>query len=335
MKIHQLEERMSDSDFYIRYFGEKVKDGVMGARESAEALLGFDEVYRYFYKQFDKRLSDEIELPVKVTRGAWKIDLLTTLMENPSYFVLAAMGAYGIATSQQAGKEGVFETGALKDVKKIAAKVEIALKWVVNIAKHKGTLEKHDLKTDIATTSDQNVVIKNAQGLEMKVPMEFFEIYKKCPTDLFSKLAAVIEPERELEIGSTSSEKAVITANEKSIFYKPKKDDESNIVLPELQHGDFVELEGFFNRLNEQQNSVGFQYKGHTITCKPEEGSINKFKHHMISQESDHILSAVKISGVVERLDKKGKHKDKRPIIKITDVKSIEEPSENNQPELF
>ena len=33
---------------YLKYSGKSVEDGLMDARKSAEALLGFDEVLRYF-----------------------------------------------------------------------------------------------------------------------------------------------------------------------------------------------------------------------------------------------------------------------------------------------
>jgi hypothetical protein len=33
---------------FVKYEGELVKDGYMDAKKSADALLGFDEVVRYF-----------------------------------------------------------------------------------------------------------------------------------------------------------------------------------------------------------------------------------------------------------------------------------------------
>ena len=33
---------------YLKYSGKSIEDGLLDARKSAEALLGFDEILRYF-----------------------------------------------------------------------------------------------------------------------------------------------------------------------------------------------------------------------------------------------------------------------------------------------
>lgn len=43
---------------YLKYDGDAVEEGVMDARLSAEALLGFDEAFRYFVKKRETILAE-------------------------------------------------------------------------------------------------------------------------------------------------------------------------------------------------------------------------------------------------------------------------------------
>ena len=44
---------------YIRYSGELVESGLMDARKSAQALIGFDEAVRFFVGCQDDKLKKE------------------------------------------------------------------------------------------------------------------------------------------------------------------------------------------------------------------------------------------------------------------------------------
>ena len=58
-----------------------------------------------------------------------------------------------------------------------------------------------------------------------------------------------------------------ITDQDKEFFYFPEDDDdEKDIILPELENEHYYELEGEINRVTEKTCSLGFFYKGHTIS---------------------------------------------------------------------
>jgi hypothetical protein len=113
-----------------------------------------------------------------------------------------------------------------------------------------------------------------------------------------------------------------ITEGEKDIFYTEKEKDE--VILPELKDGQFVALEGQITRGNEKENTIGFLYNGHVLTCKPKDGKITKFKNNIISNSAKHLFPEVIISGVVERRAISGDFKEKRPRIIFDSIEAVE-----------
>lgn len=145
------------------------------------------------------------------------------------------------------------------------------------------------------------------------------ELYTNCPQTIFNKLARIVEEERELifgvyDQGQTLQEK--ITYTYKGIF--SKTDEEDEIVLPELKHGIYVELEGRITRGNEKSNTIGFLYQGHIVTCYPEKGNIKRHRSKLFSN--------CLIKGFVDRMDKDGNINEKRPRIKFIDAINLEQP---------
>ena len=104
-----------------------------------------------------------------------------------------------------------------------------------------------------------------------------------------------------------------------------KKEDEDEFILPELIHGQYVELEGYVTKGNENTNNIGFQFSGHIINCKPKEGSIVRYKNQLFLQ--------CLIKGFVDREDK-NKNIKKRPEIIFTDLEYISK-NPSNTKELF
>ena len=120
-----------------------------------------------------------------------------------------------------------------------------------------------------SNVKEKLIGIENDKGEFLYVSKKYLEAYRNCPEKLFEKLADLIEPERELEIGvndlvpldNDEEFRAVkITASEKFIFYT--KEDSEEFLFPELVHGSYVEIEGHVTRGNENTNSIGFEYFG-------------------------------------------------------------------------
>ena len=66
----------NDSLGYLSYSGKSIQNGIFDARQSATALLGFDNLMRYFIKIENPELKDiDFDFPVKVKEGSWLIEI--------------------------------------------------------------------------------------------------------------------------------------------------------------------------------------------------------------------------------------------------------------------
>ena len=298
---------------YLKYYGNKVDDGLLDAKKAADALLGFDEVLRYFIYQEDSSLqSIDFELPVKIEKGSWFAYIPDTIQDWVVAGGAIAATTY-LTTAAKKMAENDFKTVGFSTIIKKAFE---SICWVVKLSAHINTTNKESFKGIKYKNNNTEIGITNENGQVLYVPYYILETYKKCPDELFSRLARVIDEGRELEIGRVDADiKANISYSQRNIFYVEHEDTEQ-ITLPELIHGEKVELLGHTIRGNEKTNTIGFLYEGHVLTCKPKKGSIvsQKFK----------LFDNCKIIGVVERLDKQGNYKEKKPRIIFTKLLKVE-----------
>lgn len=316
---------------YFRYSGEAVKDGLLDARKSAEALLGFDEILRYFLLKEDPSLKEfDFEIPVRIRKGSWEV-LIPTLIDkiiSPE----GMMGIYALAVVKKVATDGLFEIGIAKDIEKTFKGALKAAQWVIKIAIHIKNFLKKEIKGQKIEENEKGTFIKipNEKNEYLLVPRKYFDLFCECPEKLFEKNTSIIEKERSLEIGvfeNGAEEKISITEKEKPIFSSRKEDED--IIFPELIHNQEVELEGTITRGNEKRNTLGFEYQGHILTCRPVSGNIVTFKNKIISQDRDHFFLPVRIIGIVDRADQNGNFKEKKPQIIFSDIISLEQ--NNNQ----
>ena len=314
---------MGDSLIIVKYSGAKAENGIMDARASAEALLGFDKMIRYAICNKEPKLKKvDFDLPVKVQKGTWEI----TIPEAIGSLVLTA---YLVGLAQQAAKDGFLEIGLIKDSKKLFMWAGKAIKWFIVITKHIRAIEEKRYKLGSKTKSGIEVEIINDDGESLIVPLEFYEFFTESPSDLLEKNANIIEEEREMTFIAHKEEPVSISFEEKKIYVGDEAEEESDIILPELKHGDEVELEGKIIRTNEDTKTIGFHYQDHTLTIIPEDKKLEKYKSQIVSAGEKHIFSEkVKIFGRVEREDKDGNFKYKKPRIFFYDIRSIETKSQ-------
>lgn len=303
----------------IKYEGKLVEDGFLDARKSGEVLIGIDEILRHFLYQENAEFQNfEFEIPIRVKKGSWIADFLANY---DAYLVKTALiyagSKYtGSALGEMAKND--FKDIGFKDVFKLAFK---SMTWVLKIAKHLGTLTKRKIENYKFIKDNKFVLLVNENGELLEVPTEYLELYSSCPSSLFSKLANIIEDERELIVEYNdleNSEKNSVRINtySKGIFTK-KDDDDEEILFPELIHDSFVELEGHIIRGNQNSNTIGLEFKNHIITCYPKKGNIKDYKHTLFTN--------CIIKGFVDRLNKRtGEFIEKRPRIKFTEIISIE-----------
>lgn len=312
---------------YIKYSGKSVDEGIMDAKKSAEALLGFDEAIRYFASKEDSLLlNQDYELPVKIQKGSWEIILpifeeLITLEGA----LKTAGTAYLTNTAIQSAKEGFFQVGLSKDIKTIFLGAFKTLKWIVKIVKHIGSFNK---KVEVIyDLENANVEIINEDGKKIIVSKDIYALYQECPETILTRLSSNIEKDRVLKIGVFEDlNEVIITEDEKEFFYVKPIIDDSELLYPELKHGDEVELEGIITKVNEKANTLGFQHDNHIFTILPVAGNVTDFKAEIISNHYDNIFQSVTIVGIVDRKGNNGEVLKKPKIIfeslKKTDEKN-------------
>lgn len=314
---------------YLKYSGKSIEDGLLDARKSAEALLGFDEILRYFVTKKNPEFKNiNFEIPVRIRKGSWEA-LIPEIIEK-WYLIPIIIYAKGMAN--KASQDGLFETGAAKDIKKTIKIAMKGIQWMIKIASHIKTLNNKKLEN--IKINKEIIKIPNAKGKYLNVPEEYYNIFIHFPKKLFVKIASIIEEERELEIGTFKEgkeeidEKITIPFREKKIFYSKEYEDTEEILFPELEHNQNVELKGKIMRGDEKANSLGFEYKGHILTCRPmEKRSIATYKEKIVSQQEEHIFQKVKITGKINRLDRNGEFK-KYPTIIFSNIIQVEKPPE-------
>ncbi len=312
---------------YLRYTGQSVENGLLDIKKSAEALLGFDEVLRYFLIKEDPRLLGyDFEIPVRIKKGSWEAAIPEVIdkLFSPAGIGYAALGTYATVTASKAAQEGLFSTGLVKDIKGTFKAALKSVQWVIKIGSRIGMLKKNLNKVKLSSNGEE-ILVPDDQGIFLTVSKKYFDRYVECPPRLFSKNAKIIDKNRVLEFGvydAGKEEKVRINESEKQIYYI--EGEENEIILPELTDGQQVELEGIITRGNEKTNTVGFEYKEHILTCIPQEGSITVYKTKIISHLRNHIFPRVIMKGTVDRVSIEAQFKEKKPRIIFSDIIPLE-----------
>lgn len=306
------------------YTGKLVEDGLLDARKSAQALLGFDETIRFFImKQAPKLKQSDFEFPVRIKKGSWEIEIPATIVSWFQASAALTATAYAAKAAQKMAEHD-FDDFGIKDLFK---KSLVAIQWVIKIGKHLGDLTIKKFENVKFRDNNQTIGIPNSEGEILYIPLEYLEFYTSINPTILSKITELVEEERVLSIGYYEEGKLIeekVTRKYRNIFTNEEKDEEE-ILFPELRHGDKVSLEGEVTRGNEMSNTIGFSYKGHILTAIPEQGSIVRFKPSLFLK--------CRIHGEITRLDDKGHLGAKRPKILFTHMEPLE--SDDNSFTLF
>lgn len=301
---------------YMKYSGELVAEGYLDARKSAHALLGFDKAIRYFVSQESSALVDnDFEFPVTIHHGSWEV----AIPESIGQWLLTGAGVAGTTYLSAAAKKLAENDFKDASIKAVFIRALETMQWMVRIGKHVGSMYQKKFDKNLKwRNNNAEVGIMNNRDEYLYVPTSQLHAFASCPPKLFHGIADIIEEERELSIGVIkNSQPSIVTISyaEKHIF-GTQTDDLDDILFPDLQHGQYVELEGRTTRGNATTNSVGFRYKDHILTCYPQKGSIVNYKHILFTNSI--------IKGVIDRNNKFGIAIDKRPKIKFAEIVSLE-----------
>jgi hypothetical protein len=310
---------------YIQYVGPSVESGFLGAKKSAQALLGIDEALRYFVSAQSAQLAGvEYEIPVRVQRGSWQALIPETLPEWVRTALGLAASAYLVKAAQKMA-ENDFDDVGLRSIFKNAIE---AIQWAIRIGKHLGTLTKRTFENVRWRAGNTEIGIANDAGEVLYVPKEYLELFERMPRGLLVKITSVVTEERILEV--VVNRDGVETSESVSFEHRPVFcPDDSAALFPQLKHGDVFDEEGLVTRGNENANSLGFLYEGHILTCYPKEGSIVRFKSALFVRS--------RMQGEVTRGDEFGEPTEPRPKIIFTHVTPLEmdELPDGSQPRLL
>jgi len=313
---------MEDSQYigYLKYSGQSVEGGYLDARKTAEALIGFDESLRFFVEDdFPELKGRSFEIPVRIQTGSWEALIPTTIGQ----WIAVALGI--VATSYLTGAasklgENDFKDKHLVDVFRGALKM---LQWCIRINIHLKGVSVKAIKNIRWENNNEIVSVPDSNGEYIKVPRKILQKYMEIPPKFLSKMARLIQAEREMKIGVIENgkrEEVKVTISEK-YYFTDEEGDLTEAVFPELIHGQNVELEGEITRGNEKTNSIGFEYQGHILTCYPEKGSIVLFKHALFRK--------CKISGAINRMSEAGLPDSKKPRIIFTTITPVDKEDNN------
>ena len=307
---------------YIKYQGNSVEDGMMDARKSAEALLGFDSALRHFIARQDPDLEGiEFEIPVRIRKGSWEALIPQTI----DAWMQASMGlvatAYLTKAAQKAAERD-FENLGFKDafIKSIEA-----IKWVAKIGKHLSTLTIREFENVQFSDNNSLIGIPNEKGEILFVPKQYLDLYVSSSPKVLQQIASVIDDDRSLIIGTYEGDdidEIDIGKEERAIFCPDEEQEEDDILFPELVHGEDVVLDGEVTRENKTSNSMGFKYLDHILTAHPESGSIVPYKPLLFLR--------CRLYGTVNRLDEKGRIEARRPKLFFTYIEPLENEEENS-----
>lgn len=322
---------MEENEKYLAHFkfeGELVKDGYLDARKSAEALIGIDEIFRYFlYKKSPELNSLEFDLPVRTRKGSWE----TLVPENIGEWIQLALTSGGALYSGSALKKMAQNDIGDNGFNDLFKSIIKGIKWIVQIGKHLKTLKKRKFeKVEFKESKGvQFIGIYNDEGKILYVPKVYLELFSEIPETIFNRLSKLVENERKLKIGFSPNEKidaddtkkeVSISIKDKGIFYQEK--DEEDILFPELAHNQYVELAGHITRGNENSNTIGFAYNNHILTCYPISGKI--------VEDRTSFFGDCTIRGYVNRMDKNGVYIEKRPRIAYMDILPFEKKTDHD-----
>lgn len=311
---------------YIKYDGKLVVDGMMDARQQAEALLGIDAAIRHFIKKQAPEIGRlEFDIPVKVRSGSWEALIPDTVAGWLTTGLGVVATAYFTKGAQKMAENDFADYG-LKDLFRNSLQ---AILWFVKIGKHMNDLSIKVFEGAKYIDDNQLVGIRNGDGEFLYVPKHILDLYISASPRILIKLARLVEENRKLIIGVSTEqgfEEVEIGELDRDIFTQSANSSVfiDKTVMPELVHGEYVELDGEVTRENKTANSMGFKYNDHILTCYPDNGSIVPYKPVLFLK--------CKLYGYVNRHDENGRISEKKPKISFVRLEPLES---NDQDDLF
>jgi len=308
---------MGDEQYlgYVKYEGRLVDHGLMDARRQANALLAFDSALRYFVsKQIPELGGLDFEIPVRVREGSWEALLPETVAGWAQAGLGVVLTAYFARAAQKMAEKDFANVGLVDVFRRAMA----AIKWFARISKHMGSTTVREFANTKFSKDNSLIGIANGSGEVLYVPKDVLATYVLTNPELLDGLASNVEADRVLNIGTVSDgsvDEETIGPADRHIFTTTADDLTEEILLPELNHGDHVILEGELTRGNSASNSMGFRYKDHILNVYPESGSIVQYKPLLFLE--------CRLHGTVDRTDENGHVPSRRPKLRVSKLERL------------
>lgn len=304
----------------IKLVGKGVDGGEIALNELKKFLDGIEKSTKYYIGTQDSEFAKhDYTLNVAIESGS----IIVTLLEIAGVTIgTAFLAPYAKAAGQQLAKNDIGDK-TTRDVVVIAVK---RMKKTIQIAKHLGTMGKHSFP-EAQVKFKEKIIIPNEKGEKLEVTKDELDIYSRTPKDLFKNMVSPVTQDIALSISDTPADTDVdsvkITARDK-MYFAASDDEADEIVLPELQSGEFVTLHGELTRANTRTGTLGFAYKNHILTSTLIGTTIQENKEALFDKK-------VEIDAIVTRQPKKLDAEDdlSRPKLEIKAVRIIENEDEN------
>ena len=301
---------------YIKFYSKNndINDSIVDLAALNETLSGIHDA---LLLNNTKRQSN-LKIPISISEGSIIASIFSTLAEHLD-LVTTTAAVYLGATAKKAAENGIQSTGLYIDTKKALQQ----LQKLVKLIKHVGGINLKEFVRNNAIPLQINnksmIRIKNDDGLELEIEYEVFKLYLESRNAAFEKVVKLVEKDVVCQIVyfAPDGQEIIedIEMNDKKYFQVP---DENvfEIVMPEFDHQQHIELDGKIVKLHEDRDTLGFKTNGHVITCIPAgRQHIAMYKDLLISERNEKFFANVKIIGTINRFDKKGTFLNKPQIL--------------------
>lgn len=264
---------------FIRVDDDSIVNGTIDIDTVENIVKGTREALTFFIKTQDKELSREkaLNFPIQTREGCWEIILPVAAYVGGAASRTLTKGLEAYTTRH--GTLAADKKFAKKDLQDIYKQAFTNLQAVIKIAQHLNTVSnKKSLNLKQYNMKTGKGLLMNDRGNAITVTLDELSIFTACPDKILRSITSVVTDKRTVSIGYQSNgivSQEVIDIDSKEIFAPEEESNEP--VLPELQDGQHVKLVGFVRRGNQNTNTIGFEYSGHTITCEPNDKLITGY----------------------------------------------------------
>ncbi len=337
----------SDVSGTLLLSGLDAKEGTIGIVDSTTMLIGFQSLFQTLAGIYEPQiLSDDFNLPVSLSPGS-----LWTKIIKKWWVLPTVIGAkwYTEAFSKRLGErhadhvsDELFAESHDERQKRFSEnmeKIPFLIYRVITIGKHLNGIGAVALSmAKIQPAANGNWVLENKYGEKLEITEDERKIFEGLDPKICSQLVTPVRSRLQIQFSYLNPNNQIggsvdITDQDKEFFYFPEDDDdEKDIILPELENEHYYELEGEINRVTEKTCSLGFFYKGHTISSIPVDRQLAPYKSQFLSTRNNRVFGRVRISGIIRRQDSSTGFMKNRPIMHFDKLELLED---SNDAELF